>query len=224
MNEKPILQLDGIAFAYSGRPPLFEKLDFCLCVGDHLGLHGPNGSGKTTFLRLLMGLEKMQQGRLLFHGQEVDKAEKMREMRCSVGFVLQNSDEQLFSPTVIEDVAFGPLNMGMKRQEARKRAMDTLETLGLTALAGRAAHQLSGGEKKMVAIASVLSMRPEALLLDEPTAFLDDSAREKITALLQKQDIATLIVSHDWDFLQKTTTAVVHICQGRLTEGQQIQS
>ncbi len=218
MSDNPILALEHITFGYAGRPALFKDLDFALHSQEHIGLYGPNGCGKTTLLRLIMGLETPQGGRVLFHGAPVNDSRTLYRLRCGIGFVLQNSDDQLFSPTVLEDVAFGPLNLGLSRRAARDRAMETLERTGLAAFADRPAHRLSGGEKKMVSIASVLSMRPEALLLDEPTAFLDDASRETIVGILRQQALARIVVSHDKDFLEQTTSSLVSIRDGRLTE------
>lgn len=211
MPDTPILALDHIAFAYAGRPALFSGLCFGLHRHEHVGIYGPNGSGKTTLLRIIMGLEPPQSGRVLFHGVPVTDGKTLHRLRCGIGFVLQNSDDQLFSPTVLEDVAFGPLNLGLSRREARDRAMETLESMEIAALADRPAHRLSGGEKKMVAIASVLSMRPEALLLDEPTAFLDDDSRDRITGILQSRDVARIVVSHDRAFLERTASVFLRM-------------
>lgn len=219
MPHTPILALENISFGYAGSALLFKGLSFALGRGEQVGLYGPNGCGKTTLLRLIMGLETPQGGRVLFAGAPVSDGKALHRLRCGVGLVLQNSDDQLFSPTVLEDVAFGPLNLGLKKQEARARAMETLASLGLEAFAQRPTHKLSGGEKKMVSIASVLAMRPQALLLDEPTAFLDDAAREKIIAILQRQSIARMVVSHDKDFLEQTTARLVSIQDGRLAAG-----
>ena len=218
MSDSPLLSLNNISFGYTGRPLLFDGLDFTLTEGEQTGIHAPNGSGKTTLLRLAMGLEKAQSGTVLFQGSPVDSAQALHHLRCSVGFVLQNSDEQLFSSTVLEDVAFGPLNLGLKPQEARDRALETLESIGMAALAERPIHQLSGGEKKLVSIATVLSMRPKALLLDEPTTFLDEQSRGRIIRLLQEMGIGRVIVSHDRDFLRQTTASLVTIKDGRIAQ------
>ena len=216
MPQSPILTLENIHFAYAGRPPICNGLCFSLHSQDRIGLYGPNGSGKTTLLRLIMGLEKPRKGRVLFHGTPVEDAKTLHRLRCSIGFVLQNSEDQLFSPTVLEDVAFGPLNLGLSRQEARDRAMETLESMGMAALAERQTHRLSGGEKKMVSIASVLSMRPEALFLDEPTSFLDADAKNRILTTLQGQAIARIVVSHDREFLRQTADTFLGIKGGLL--------
>jgi cobalt/nickel transport system ATP-binding protein len=214
MSVSPILRLENITFGYAGRAPLFRALSLELPADRQIGLYGPNGSGKTTLLRLIMGLETPQSGRVLFHGLPADDAQSLHRLRCGIGFVLQNSDDQLFSPTVLEDVAFGPLNLGLTRRAARERAMETLESLGLESFADRATQRLSGGEKKMVSIASVLSMRPEALLLDEPTAFLDDDSRERITGILKMQNSARIVVSHDRSLLEQTTCSCMRIKDG----------
>jgi len=216
MPASPILTLENITFGYADRPPLFKNLSFELQPHDQIGLYGPNGSGKTTLLRLIMGLETPQTGRVLFYGQPTDNAKALHRLRCGIGFVLQNSDDQLFSPTVLEDVAFGPLNLGLARHAARERAIETLESMGLEKFADRVTHRLSGGEKKMVSIASVLSMRPEALLLDEPTAFLDDESRERITGILKAQNIARIVVSHDKRFLEQTACSCMCVRDGSM--------
>ncbi|MCC8189338.1 MAG: energy-coupling factor ABC transporter ATP-binding protein [Planctomycetes bacterium] len=206
MDDSPIVVLENIHFAYPERPPLFAGLSLALSRHDSIGLHGANGSGKTTLLRLIMGLETPLAGRICHHGETVDSPAALRRLRRNVGLVLQNSDDQLFSVTVLEDVAFGPLNLGLDRRAARDRALATLADLGLTRLAERSTHRLSVGEKKMVSIASVLSMRPEALLLDEPSASLDEAARERVVAVLRQLAIPRIVVSHDRDFLVRTTT------------------
>ncbi len=211
MDETPVFALENIDFAYPGRPPLFRGLCFALHPGDRVGLHGPNGSGKTTLLRLVMGLLAPQNGRILHRGVVVDGAEALRDLRRDVGFVLQNSDDQLFSATVLEDAAFGPLNLGLSRREARDRAMETLEGMALAHLADRGIHRLSMGEKKMVAIAGILAMRPGALLLDEPTASLDEEARGRVEALLGSLPLARIVVSHDRDFLARTCASFVRV-------------
>ena len=216
MSDSSLLTLENITFGYAGRPALFTDLCFALRQREQIGLYGTNGSGKTTLLRLIMGLEAPQKGRILFHGVPVNDEPSLHRLRCSIGFVLQNSDDQLFSPTVLEDVAFGPLNLGLKRHEARDRAMETLENMGLESYADRQTYRLSGGEKKMVSIASVLSMRPEALLLDEPTAFLDNESKDRIIRILQRQNIARIVVSHDKEFLEQTAHSLVCINNGKI--------
>lgn len=213
-----LVTLESADFAYPGKPCLFKGLDFALRPGMQIGLHGPNGSGKTTFFRLLMGLEKLHSGSLLLHGKPVRSEADLRRLRCTIGLILQNAEDQLFSPTVLEDVAFGPLNLGLGRDEARQRAVETLESMGMADFADRLTHRLSGGEKKLISIATVLSMRPEALLLDEPTAFLDEGARQKLIAILRALPTPRIIISHDHCFLEQTASLFMSVSAGKLNE------
>ena len=216
MSDSAVFALEGVTFAYPGRDPVFLDASFSLLPGSRVGLYGPNGTGKTTLFRLITGLESPQQGIIRFHGQVLEREKDFRPLRRCVGLVLQNAEDQLFCPTVLEDVAFGPLNLGMTPDEARERACRTLEELGLSGFENRLTHRLSGGEKKLVSLASVLAMRPEALLLDEPTNGLDPRARERIIALLAGLPIARIVISHDWDFLARTSTEYLTVQQGRL--------
>ena len=161
--------------------PVFRDLNFSLTDSEKIGLYGPNGCGKTTLLKLITGLLTPQSGDVCFEGKPVKTEAEFRGLRCAVGYVLQNAEDQLFFPEVIEDVSFGPLNLGRSQAEALKDAEETLETLGLSAFAHRSSDRLSGGEKKLVSIATVLAMKPRALLLPR------------------------IVVSHDWDFLMEVS-------------------
>jgi len=203
-----IFALEGAAFAYAssqGAREVLKDLDFSLRAGQCIGLYGPNGSGKTTLLRCITGLSRLSAGRVLFHGASVEDEAGFHKLRCAVGYVLQNADDQLFFPTVLEDVAFGPLNLGMGADEARDCALDTLKSLGMASFADRLTHRLSGGEKKMASLAAVLAMKPEALLLDEPTGGLDMASQERLCGLLKSLDVARVTISHDWDFLAEVS-------------------
>jgi len=203
-----IFALEGAAFAYDssqGAREVLKGLDFSLRAGQCIGLYGPNGSGKTTLLRCITGLSRLSAGRVLFHGAPVEDEAGFHKLRCAVGYVLQNADDQLFFPTVLEDVAFGPLNLGMGADEARDCALDTLKSLGMASFADRLTHRLSGGEKKMASLAAVLAMKPEALLLDEPTGGLDMASQERLCGLLKSLDVARVTISHDWDFLAEVS-------------------
>jgi len=218
MTNQNILELNNISFGYNQHSVLFDNLCLSLHIDDYIGIHAPNGSGKTTLFRIMTGLEIPQKGTILFYGCPVTQGAILHQLRRTIGFVLQNSDEQLFSSTVLEDIAFGPLNLGLTRREARDRALETLENIGMPEFADRPIHQLSGGEKKMISIASVLSMRPELLLLDEPTTFLDDASRSKIITLLQNTPTGRVIISHDKDFLKQTASSFVTIQNGGITK------
>mgnify|MGYP000308698967 CR=1 FL=1 len=200
-----VIEAKHVAKAY-GDKLLFDDLNFMLPPNGIVGVIGPNGAGKTTLFRLIMGLAAPQEGRILFHGRPLETEKDFRELRCKVGLVLQHAEDQLFCPTVLEDVAFGPLNLGCTQDEARDRAASTLERLGLAGFENRLTHRLSGGEKKLVSLATVLVMEPEALLLDEPTNGLDPEARQRIIGVLKTLHTARIIISHDWDFLAETSS------------------
>jgi len=211
----PLLELKDISYHYPNQPPVIENCFFSVDTGK-TGLIGANGCGKTTLLELMVGLLKPQKGTILFHGRELANRKDYRLLRKSVGFLFQNSDDQLFSPTVIEDVTFGPLNLGYTAEEAREAAHDVLANLGLSDFHDRVTHRLSGGEKKLVALATILVMKPRLLLLDEPTNNLDPKTRTQLVEILQELDLAQVIISHDWDFLENTTNTLFTIEHGHL--------
>jgi cobalt/nickel transport system ATP-binding protein len=212
-----ILSLREVAYAYpqaNGR--VLDGVDLDILPGHRLGLFGPNGCGKTTLLSVMMGLLPPQAGEVRFAGRPVAGERDLWDLRCAVGLVLQHADDQILFPTVLDDVAFGPLNLGLAPADARQRALETLDFLGLAGFENRLAHKLSGGEKKLVTLAGVLAMRPRALLLDEPTASLDPATRDRLVDILARIEAAVLVVSHDWDFLARTGREFYTICNGRL--------
>ena len=212
-----LLRVEGVQYTWPGsRSPVLEGIDFGFAKGDRVGLIGPNGCGKTTLLQIMVGLVRPGAGKLLHRGAPVESKDDLRKLRLEVAYLFQNADDQLFSPTVIDDVAFGPLNMGLDEKEAKARAEETLEGLGLAHLAERITHRLSGGEKRLVSLATILSMRPRALLLDEPTNGLDPDTRDRLIDILMGLDMSWIIVSHDWDFLDQTTTTLWAMREGRL--------
>jgi cobalt/nickel transport system ATP-binding protein len=207
-----LIELHNITFAYPGAPqPVFQDFNFQLLPGNHLGLIGPNGSGKTTMLHLIMGLLRPQAGSIVVFGQEVKKQKDFIQVRQKVGLLFQNADDQLFCPTVLEDVAFGPLNQGRPPAEAIRIAMKTMERLGLSGFEDRVTYKLSGGEKRLVSLATVLAMEPQLLLLDEPTTGLDEATRHRLIHILQDLDIAYMIVSHEPEFLNHTVKECCHV-------------
>lgn len=218
-SDAAIFSLKGVCFAYGqGNAPrtVLRDVDFSLHPGQRVGLYGPNGSGKTTLFRCITGLARPQAGQVLFHGSPLGEEKDFYNLRCKVGFVLQHAEDQLFFPTVLEDVAFGPLNLGLSADDARDCALETLRSLGLAGFENRLTHRLSGGEKKLVSLAAVMAMKPEALLLDEPTNGLDNEARQRIIDILGSLDTARITISHDWDFLAQTSTQYLTIANNRL--------
>ncbi len=216
MSTTPFIELRHIDYRYSGSDTnILNDLHFHI-NNERIGFIGANGSGKTTLLHIIVGLLSPDRGQLLFQGKEVIVEKDFRELRKKVGFLFQNSDDQLFSPTVLEDVAFGPLNLGLSVNEAKQRGVETLNGLGLYGFEDRITHMLSGGEKKLVALASILAMHPQLLLLDEPTNDLDPETRERLIDILQSLGKPHIIISHDWDFLDKTTDTLYSLEHAQL--------
>ena len=211
-----IIRLADISFSYPSNEAALDKINFELVKGDRLGLIGPNGSGKTTLLQIIMGLLRPSSGAIELFGHVVQTEEDFRKAREKIGFLFQNADDQLFSPTVIEDLSFGPLNQGKTPEEAREMSIKTLEKLNLKGFEERVTHRLSGGEKKLIALATVLVMEPQILLLDEPTTGLDENTVVRIIEILKDLDISCIIVSHEYDFLARTTRHIYSMQKGKI--------
>ena len=212
-----IINLQGISFAYPGRTPVLGGLDLSFYRGDRMGLIGPNGSGKTTLFHVVMGLLKPSSGKIEIFGRPMLREKDFQGIRQKIGLLFQDADDQLFSPTVLEDVAFGPLNQGKSQDEARAIAHRTLESLGLAGFEDRITYKLSGGEKRLVSLATVLAMEPEVLLFDEPTTGLDESTEKRLIEILNGLDLSYILVSHHFDFLMKTTDFIVYMANGKIS-------
>jgi len=215
-HRPPILRLEKVSYAYPGGAAVLNGLDLVLNSGDRLGLAAPNGSGKTTLFHLIMGLIRPTAGTIEIFGRPRLREADFVEVRRRIGMLFQDSDDQLFSPTVIEDVAFGPLNLGQSREQALAVSRDTLAFLGLSDFEDRITFKLSGGEKRLVALATVLAMKPEALLLDEPTAGLDDRTKARLIEILGRLDLTSIVISHEFDFLSATARRIFTMRQGRI--------
>lgn len=211
-----MIDIRGATFSYDRNVSVFEQLDFSLSGGQRVGICGPTGSGKTTMLHIIMGLLRLQEGRLIIFGKERRKEEDFHEVRRKIGFLFQDPDDQLFCPTVKDDVAFGPLNLGLDVGEVEKIVDETLATLELAHLKERITYRLSGGEKRLVSVATVMSMKPAAVLLDEPTAGLDRDTTLHLAGALQKHFTTYLIVSHDMPFLESTVDTLYRMERGRI--------
>ncbi len=215
--ETPLINLSGITFSYPGATqPVLDHLDLKFYPGERIGLVAPNGSGKTTLLHIMMGLLKPNSGRMEIFGKPVSEEKDFLEVRRRIGLLFQDSDDQLFSPTVLEDVAFGPLNLGKSKEEAVEIARRTLAELGLAGFEARITIKLSGGEKRLVALATVLAMEPEVLLLDEPINGLDIETQKKIPQILADLDLSYIIISHDIDFLTAITGSIYTMQAGKI--------
>jgi cobalt/nickel transport system ATP-binding protein len=208
---EPILVCQDVRYSYLDRFVALDGVDLTVHRGEKLALLGANGCGKSTMLKILDGLIFPTTGTVTAYGQPVTEDSLEDEQmnagfRSRIGFVFQNSDAQVFSPTVREELSFGPLQLGLDRDEIGRRIADVMELLQITELADRAPFQLSGGQKKRVAIGTVLAMNPEVLLFDEPTAALDPRTSEWLTGLIE--DLAEagktiVLATHDLDSLER---------------------
>jgi cobalt/nickel transport system ATP-binding protein len=214
---KPLLELTAIHFSYPQRPVL-KGASFCLYPGERLALVGANGAGKSSLLQLMLGLKHPESGQILAFGQARRTEAEFRPLRGRIGLLFQDSDDQLFCPSVLEDVAFGPLNLGHSPKQARAQAEAVLERLGLSAFAERISYRLSAGEKRLVALATVLAMDPDILLLDEPNTGLDAQSEQRLLGLLKGLPQAMVIVSHDKALLAQLATRALLLKDGRLIE------
>ena len=203
-------------YQYDDGTRALDGVNFRLDAGETVALLGANGSGKTTFILHLNGL-LTGEGRIMVCGLAPVK-ENLAAIRRKIGLVFQDSDEQLFMPSVLEDVMFGPLNMGRDPQEASSMARQALEQVGMTHAVQKAPYHLSAGEKRRVAIAGVLAMHPEILVLDEPTTSLDPPGQRDLARLLRSLPQAKLIVTHDADFASALATRAVFFERGRIVE------
>ena len=209
-----MIEFQNVSFAYEKSRPVLRDLSFSIADGESVGLIGANGAGKSTVMKLLLGL-LTGEGKILVDGIEVRK-DTLSQIRRKLGFVLQNSDNQMFMPTVYEDMIFAPLNYGLTREQAEQRVDRVLDALGLTELKHRHNHRISGGEKRMAAIATILAMEPEAILMDEPSAALDPYNRRIVINTIRTLPQTKLITSHDLDMILDTCERVILLDRGQI--------
>jgi cobalt/nickel transport system ATP-binding protein len=210
----PVIDVRGLQYTYPDGTPALRGIDFQLAAGESVAILGANGSGKTTFLLHLAGLIRGE-GDLRIGGIPLSD-DTLSDVRGKIGYVFQDSDDQLFMPTVLEDVAFGPLHTGMDPAESLRRAHEIIATLGITHLANRAPYHLSAGEKKRAALAGVLVMKPDVLVFDEPTTFLDPPGQNDLARLLSALPQAKLIATHDVYFARRVAKRAVFFAEGRI--------
>ena len=211
----PVLDVRGLAYAYpDGHQALFG-VDLHVHAGERVALLGPNGAGKTTLVLHLNGILTAGSGTVAVSGLPVGKA-NLAEIRRRVGIVFQDPDDQLFMPRVREDVAFGPANLGLRGDELTARAMEALEAVGMAHCADRSPHHLSFGERRRVALATVLAMRPDVLVLDEPSANLDPRARRDLLDILERIERTLLVTTHDLPLAAELCERAVIIAAGRI--------
>ncbi|MEW5422868.1 energy-coupling factor ABC transporter ATP-binding protein [Amorphus sp. 3PC139-8] len=215
-DDAALIELSGISFSYPGHAPVLSDADLQLERGERLCLVGHNGAGKSTLLSIVVGLLRPTSGRVVAFGQERREEADFHDVRRLAGLVFQDPDDQLFCPTVAEDIAFGPLNLGQRRDEAMAVVESVLSDLDLRHLKDRVTHKLSGGEKRLVTLAAVLAMKPEVLLLDEPTNALDEANEGRLTEILLGLPQAMIVVSHDSRFRERIGTRAVRLSDGTL--------
>ncbi|MDO5545737.1 MAG: energy-coupling factor ABC transporter ATP-binding protein [Eubacteriales bacterium] len=208
-----MIEFQNVSFSY-GDAPVVENLSFSIKKGETVGLIGANGAGKSTIMKLMLGLITGS-GEIKVDGLPICK-ENLSEIRKKIGFVLQDSDNQMFMPTVYEDMIFGPRNYGLSKEETEKRVDAVLAQLGLQDLKHRHNHKISGGEKRMAAIATILAMEPEMILMDEPSTALDPVNRRTVINTINRLPQTKLIASHDLDMILDTCQRVILLSHGAI--------
>lgn len=211
-----LLELEKISFAYPGHAPVLNEASLSIQPGERVSITGPNGIGKSTMLRIIVGLLFPDSGQVKLDGKACTSERDFNEMRRRVGMVFQDADDQLFCPTVAEDIAFGPLNLGKSRDEAMGIVNTVLTQLNLMHLRDRVTHKLSGGEKRLVTLATVLAMEPDVLLLDEPTNALDVENEARLVDILNSLPQAIVLVTHNPSFREKVAPKGYTLVAGQL--------
>ena len=209
----PVLDLHRVAFAYPGGHQALFGVDLHVHPGESVALLGPNGAGKTTLVLHLNGVLRPGHGTVHVSGLPVTD-DNLLEVRRRVGIVFQDPDDQLFMPTVRDDVAFGPANLGLRGAELDARVAEALDAVGVADLADRAPHHLSFGQRRRVAIATVLAMRPEILVLDEPSSNLDPTSRRELAEILRSLEVTILMVTHDLPYAVELCERAVVLSEG----------
>ncbi len=205
-----MIKIDNISFSYDAGHPVLNNVSLTVNKGESLGVIGPNGAGKTTLFHLLCGILSPDAGEIIINGKIIKNA----EFNPETGLIFQNPDDQLFNISVFEDIAFGPVNMGLSKDEVLERVEQAMNITGISLLAERPPHHLSGGEKRMAAIASVIALKPELLIYDEPTSNLDMRGRRRVIDFINGAKHTSLIASHDMEFILETCGRVIIIDEG----------
>ncbi|RCJ22463.1 cobalt ABC transporter [Nostoc sp. ATCC 43529] len=225
-TDKPhaaVVKVENLVYAYSRQEAVLQGISFNLNRGDRVALMGATGSGKSTLLENLIGLKEPQSGEIRINGIPV-QPKTLPQIRRQIGFSFQDANDQLFMPTILEDVTFGPRNYGMSAAEASDRARKLLADFGLEAYANRSAHELSGGQRRLAALAAILALEPTILILDEPTNGLDPAWRRHLAQVLFKLPVEViLIASHDLHWLGRVTQRALVLSGGRIQIDSDIQ-
>lgn len=207
------LIFQNVSYSYDGKIEALKDVSFKVGENEKIALLGLNGSGKSTLMQLMNGLLKPTSGKVTVNGHDTN-SKGVREVRKIVGLVFQDPDDQLFMPTVREDVAFGPLNMGLSKEEVEIRVNEALEATHTKEFARKSPYELSGGQKKAVSIATVLSMEPQLLVMDEPTSGLDYEAMENLISIVKKLDTTLIISTHDIEVARRLCGRAIVLRQG----------
>jgi len=215
MSEKS-LEISGLAYAYPDGNQALYGVNLAINQGERVALLGPNGAGKTTLVLHLNGIIPTMQGQVRVAGEVVDSknAESIKSIRHKVGIVFQDPDDQLFMPTVGQDVAFGPYNAGLRGLELERAVKEALELVGMSEFIDRPPHHLSFGQRRRVAVATVLAMKPEILVMDEPSSNLDPAARRELAEIITSLDVTLLMVTHDLPFAHELCQRAVILSAG----------
>jgi cobalt transport protein ATP-binding subunit len=214
MND-PVLQVSDLTYCYPDGHPALQGVDLELRRGERVALLGPNGAGKTTLILHLNGILAGGEGTVVVDGLSLTRA-NLQRVRQRVGIVFQDPDDQLFMPTVGQDVAFGPANLGLRGEALDARVREALADVGMAPHADRAPSHLSFGQRRRIAIATVLAMRPELLVLDEPTSNLDPASRRELAEILLGMEVTLLMVTHDLPFALQLCERSALISEGRI--------
>ena len=211
----PAVEVRDLTFAYPDGHPALDRVNLTIEHGERVAVLGPNGAGKTTLVLHLNGIHTATSGEVLISGLTVAKPQ-LKEIRRRVGIVFQDPDDQLFMPTVRDDVAFGPANLGLRGDELDRRVDEALAAVGMVDCADRPPHHLSFGQRRRVAAATVLAMRPDILVLDEPSSNLDPAARREFADIVRSLDMTTLMVTHDLPYALELCERAVILDHGRV--------
>ncbi len=214
-----IIETRNLTYIYRGKIKALDSVNFTAKPGERIAIIGANGAGKSTLFKHFNGIFKPTSGEVLIKGEPIN-SKSIIDVRKTVGLVFQDPDDQIFAPTVKQDVAFGPMNLGLSPEEIEKRVCESLETVRLVGFEERAPHHLSTGEKKKVAIAGILAMHPEVLVLDEPTAGLDPGGAMRLIRLINEMNrylgITTIIATHEVDIVPLLADRVCIMSMGKI--------
>ncbi|MDB9536775.1 ABC transporter ATP-binding protein [Dolichospermum planctonicum CS-1226] len=218
-----VVEVQNLAYAYSQQHPVLQEISFSLQTGDRVALMGATGSGKSTLLENLIGLKHPQSGKIWINGIPI-LPNTLPQIRQQIGFSFQDPNDQLFMPTILEDITFGPLNYGISPIAAKDKAHQLLADFGLESYAHRSAHELSGGQRRLAALAAILALDPDILILDEPTNGLDPAWRRHLAQVLLKLPVKVmLIASHDLQWLGRVTQRALVLSNGKIQIDSDIQ-